>query len=89
MSMNSFHARTARPKAKPASKPVVHLGIRADALLVKQGLAASRTLAQRLIEAGRVHQKVGTGETAPILKPAQSLPPDTALCVLSDAAATE
>ncbi|MEW6513781.1 MAG: S4 domain-containing protein [Pseudomonadota bacterium] len=84
MSMNSFHARTTRPKAKPAPKPVVHLGIRADALLVKQGLAASRTLAQRLIEAGRVHQKVGAGETAPILKPAQLLPADAALLLVPD-----
>jgi|GEM_PF-2080297 len=89
MSMNSFHARTARPKVKPAPKPAVHSGIRADALLVQQGHAPSRTVAQRLIEAGRVCWKVGAGETAPILKPAQSLPPAAVLCVLPDAAATE
>ena len=84
MSMNSFHARTVRPK-KPAVRPVVHhQGTRADALLVQHGLASSRTLAQRLIEAGRVQQKVGAGEMAPILKPAQLLPPDAVLSVLPD-----
>jgi len=82
MSMNSFHARTARPKpklAKAAVHAVAHAsGVRADALLVQQGLAPSRTTAQRLIEAGRV--KVGTGGTA-ITKPSLILPADAALIV--------
>jgi 23S rRNA (cytidine1920-2'-O)/16S rRNA (cytidine1409-2'-O)-methyltransferase len=63
MSMNSFHARAAKPKPKPAAKPTAHDGIRVDALLVQRGLAPSRTAAQRLIEEGRV--KVGAGGTAP------------------------
>jgi hypothetical protein len=41
-------------------------------------------VAQRLIEAGRIQQKLGAGETAPILKPAQLLPPDAVLAVLPD-----
>jgi 23S rRNA (cytidine1920-2'-O)/16S rRNA (cytidine1409-2'-O)-methyltransferase len=74
--MNSFHARTARPK-KPAVRPAAHhQGSRADALLVQQGLAPSRTAAQRLIEAGRVSLD---GEA--ILKPAQLLPENAALAV--------
>lgn len=84
MSMNSFHARTARPPKKPAVRVVSHAGVRADALLVQQDRAPSRTAAQRLIEAGRVRQKVGAGETAPILKPAQLLSPDAVLFVLPD-----
>lgn len=84
MSMNSFHARTARPKSKVAvraaaqvfgGKPAAHAGgVRADALLVQRGLAPSRTAAQRLIEAGRV--KVGLGETggAAVGKPSHLLP---------------
>jgi 23S rRNA (cytidine1920-2'-O)/16S rRNA (cytidine1409-2'-O)-methyltransferase len=76
--MNSFHARTARPKAKPAPKPAAHLGVRADALLVQRGLAPSRTAAQRLIEAGRV--KVGPDGTA-IAKPSLLLAADAALAV--------
>ncbi|NWG72733.1 MAG: TlyA family RNA methyltransferase [Parvularculaceae bacterium] len=76
MSMNSFHARTARSK-KPAVRPVVaHHGTRADALLVQRGLAPSRTAAQRLIEAGRVSLD---GEA--ILKPAQLLPENVVLAV--------
>jgi 23S rRNA (cytidine1920-2'-O)/16S rRNA (cytidine1409-2'-O)-methyltransferase len=78
MSMNSFHARTARPKQKAAPKPVPHHGVRADALLVQQGLAPSRTAAQRLIEAGRV--KVGPDGTV-IAKPSLLLPADAALAV--------
>lgn len=86
MSMNSFHARTARPKSKVAvraaaqvyaGKPAAHAGgVRADALLVQQGLASSRTTAQRLIEAGRVSLD---GDT--LLKPAQLLPDNAALAV--------
>ncbi len=57
--MNSFHARTARPKSKVAVRAAAHSliphdGVRLDALLVQQGLAPSRTAAQRLIEADRV-----------------------------------
>jgi 23S rRNA (cytidine1920-2'-O)/16S rRNA (cytidine1409-2'-O)-methyltransferase len=80
MSMNSFHARTARPKFKVAAvRPLSPVdGVRVDALLVKQGLAPSRTTAQRLIEAGRV--KVGTDGTA-IFKPSVLLPADAALVV--------
>lgn len=85
MSMNSFHARTARPKpkahpqvkaaAKAAAPP---LGVRADALLVQRGLAASRTAAQRLIEAGRV--SLGADGTT-VLKPSLLLPADAVLVV--------
>jgi 23S rRNA (cytidine1920-2'-O)/16S rRNA (cytidine1409-2'-O)-methyltransferase len=80
MSMNSFHARTARPKPKVAAvRPLSPVdGVRVDALLVKQGLAPSRTTAQRLIEAGRV--KVGPDGTA-LTKPSLILSADAALVV--------
>lgn len=81
MSMNSFHARTARPrpKAHPLRQAAAApLGVRADALLVQRGLAPSRTAAQRLIEAGRV--KVGPDGT-PILKPSLLLAADAELAV--------
>lgn len=83
MSMNSFHARTARPKPKAhpsraADRPAHSLGVRADLLLVQRGLAPSRTAAQRLIAAGRV--KVGAGDTA-LDKPAALLAADAALIV--------
>lgn len=91
MSMNSFHARTARPKTKVAVRAAAQVfggkpaaaarGVRADALLVQRGLAASRTAAQRLIEAGRVTQKVGAGDTAAIAKPSLLLPADAELVV--------
>ncbi len=85
MSMNSFHARTTRPPKKAVARVVTHAGdVRADLLLVQQGFSPSRTVAQRLIEAGRVQQKLGAGETAPILKPAQLLAPDAVLVVLPD-----
>lgn len=74
MSMNSFHARTARPPKRLSVRAVTHAGIRADALLVQQGLARSRTAAQRMIEAGRVSLA-----GAAILKPAQLLPENAAL----------
>ena len=90
MSMNSFHARTARPKSKVAVRAAAQVyggksaphaaGVRADALLVQQGHAPSRTAAQRLIEAGRVTQKVGADETA-IPKPSLLLAPDAVLVV--------
>lgn len=81
MSMNSFHARTARPKSKVAVRAALrpmpaHAGVRADALLVQQGFAPSRTAAQRLIEAGRVSL-----DGVPVLKPAQLLPARVALAV--------
>ena len=50
--------------------------MRADQLLVARGLAASRTLAQRLIAAGRVR----AGEQ-PVRKPSEPLPPDATLQV--------
>lgn len=78
MSMNSFHARTARPKPGSAARPAAarHGGVRLDALLVERGLAPSRTAAQRLIEAGRVSL-----DGAAILKPAQLLPDNAELQV--------
>ncbi|HRE17667.1 MAG TPA: TlyA family RNA methyltransferase [Rhodocyclaceae bacterium] len=54
-------------------------GVRLDQLLVEQGLAASRTTARRMIEAGRVSY---LGETQS--KPAQELPADAALQVVAD-----
>lgn len=84
MSMNSFHARQARPRPKPAARAACpHAGVRADVLLVQQGLAPSRTTAQRLIEAGRVSL---AGET--ITKPAQPLP-ENAVLSLAPAAEAE
>ncbi|MCL4746972.1 MAG: TlyA family RNA methyltransferase [Burkholderiaceae bacterium] len=50
--------------------------MRADRLLVARGLAPSRTLAQRLIDAGRVR----AGE-APVRKAAEALDEDSALSV--------
>lgn len=79
MSMNSFHARTARPrpKAHPLRQAAaLPSGVRADALLVQRGQAPSRTAAQRLIEAGRVSLD---GEA--ILKPATLLAEDAVLAV--------
>jgi len=82
MSMNAFHARTARPKSKVAVRAALHArplhtdGVRADALLVQQGHAPSRTAAQRLIEAGRV-----SCDDTPILKPAQIFAADAKLVV--------
>lgn len=81
MSMNSFHARQGRPApGKSAKTPVDRQGLlRADALLVHQGLAPSRTAAQRLIEAGRVSWAGGV-----IGKAALELPADTALTIETD-----
>lgn len=87
MSMNSFHARTPRPVRKPLVRAVPHAGVRADALLVQQGLAPSRTAAQRLIEAGRVLMRLGADETAPIAKPSQWLVENTELVILPAAEA--
>lgn len=84
MSMNSFHARTARPKskgAKAAARPPAerHGGQRLDALLVERGLAPSRAAARRLIEAGCVF-----ADDAPVSKPALELLPTAVLRVAED-----
>jgi 23S rRNA (cytidine1920-2'-O)/16S rRNA (cytidine1409-2'-O)-methyltransferase len=83
MSMNSFHARTARPKSKPAVRVVSHMGVRADALLVQRGLAPSRTVAQRLIEANRVSGPDG------IVTKAATLLPTNAILVVAPATNAE
>lgn len=85
MSMNSFHARSQRTGPRPEAKsqrapePQVHTGVRADALLVQQGLAASRQAARQLIEAGRVR-----GPDGLITKPARELPAGTPLSVTTE-----
>ena len=84
MSMNSFHARSGRPrptadKHRPAARADGML--RADALLVAQGLAESRTRARQLIEGGRVAWDGGT-----VAKPAQELPVSARLTVAADEA---
>lgn len=80
MSMNSFHSRKSRPApvVREKLRPVRH-GLRLDQVLVEQGLAASRSIAQRLIAAGRVACE---GEV--LLKPAQLLPADARLQVAQD-----
>lgn len=80
MSMNSFHARQKKPRAAaqpPLERPSGML--RADALLVAQKLAPSRTAAQWLIKSGRVSWGGGA-----INKPAQELPDGTPLIVAPD-----
>lgn len=80
--MKSFHRRTSRPAPQPAvvAAPVVHRdGLRADQLLVERGLAPSRTVAQRLIEAGRVSWIDG-----PVAKASLILPLTAELAVASD-----
>jgi 23S rRNA (cytidine1920-2'-O)/16S rRNA (cytidine1409-2'-O)-methyltransferase len=63
-----------------ASTPVVHHGgLRVDQLLVERGLAPSRTVAQRLIEAGRVSWSEG-----PVSKASAILPLSTELAVAED-----
>ena len=77
MSMNSFHARQKKPRA--TVQPVIErpAGVsRADALLVLQKLAPSRTAAQALIKEGRVSWAGGL-----ISKPAMELPEETPLTV--------
>lgn len=86
MSMNSFHARAARPKAAPKPrKPRCDAeGVRADQLLVAQGLAPSRMAAQRLIEADRVRFMLwGTEELVPVTRAADRFSETTRLIVLS------
>lgn len=79
MSMNSFHARNSRPapvRQKAEKAAPVRTGVRADALLVAQGLAVSRSAARKLIEAGAVRWSDGL-----ITKPAQELPADARLII--------
>lgn len=79
MSMNSFHARQGKPRPAAQGKgPADRHGLlRVDQLLVAQGLAASRTAARGLIEAGRVSH-----EGQPVAKPALELLPDARLTVM-------
>jgi 23S rRNA (cytidine1920-2'-O)/16S rRNA (cytidine1409-2'-O)-methyltransferase len=80
--MKSFHARVARPKAMRVARTgaaVHHDGLRADQLLVERGLAPSRTVAQRLIEAGRVSWSEGL-----IGKASAILPLTAELAVMDD-----
>jgi 23S rRNA (cytidine1920-2'-O)/16S rRNA (cytidine1409-2'-O)-methyltransferase len=80
--MKSFHRRTSRPAPHPAvvAAPAVHRdGQRADLLLVERGLAPSRTVAQRMIDAGRVSWSGG-----PIGKPSIILPLSADLSVVDD-----
>ncbi|MDD3483485.1 TlyA family RNA methyltransferase, partial [Azovibrio restrictus] len=82
MSMNSFHSRKSRPapvvrdKARPA-----RLGLRLDQALVDQGLAPSRSVAQRLIASGGV-----SWEGRVLAKPSQEVPADARLEVVPDEA---
>jgi len=80
MSMNSFHARQKKPR--PPREPSYErpAGVaRADALLVAQKLAPSRTAAQWLIKEGRVSWAGGQ-----VNKPAMDLPEGTPLTVAAD-----
>jgi 23S rRNA (cytidine1920-2'-O)/16S rRNA (cytidine1409-2'-O)-methyltransferase len=80
MSMNSFHARQKKPRPPREPSHERPAGVvRADALLVAQRLASSRTAAQWLIKAGRVSWAGG-----PIGKPAMELPEETPLTVAAD-----
>ncbi|AXS78728.1 TlyA family RNA methyltransferase [Dechloromonas sp. HYN0024] len=81
MSMNSFHARQKKPPAprQPSHERPAGMS-RADALLVAQGLAPSRTAAQAMIKAGSVSWAGGA-----INKPAMELPEATPLSVSADA----
>lgn len=82
MSMNSFHARQGgRPREDKPARPAVERGglLRADALLVQRGLAASRTQAQRLIAEMRAFV-----DGQPIAKPSLELPPDAILSIAED-----
>lgn len=80
MSMNSFHARQKKPRPprEPAHERPAGVS-RADALLVAQKLAPSRTAAQWLIKEGRVSWAGGQ-----ITKPAMDLPCATPLTVAAD-----
>ncbi|MDR2164854.1 MAG: TlyA family RNA methyltransferase [Zoogloeaceae bacterium] len=77
MSMRSFHARQGRPRPAAADRPErVSGSTRADLLLVRQGLAASRTEARAHIEAGRVRWIDGI-----VTKPAREFPNGTRFVV--------
>jgi 23S rRNA (cytidine1920-2'-O)/16S rRNA (cytidine1409-2'-O)-methyltransferase len=78
--MNSFHARQKKPPAprQPSHERPAGMS-RADALLVAQGLAPSRTAAQAIIKAGGVNWAGGL-----VSKPAMELPEGTPLIVASD-----
>lgn len=87
--MRSFHARTRKseqhyegiaPARAPAEPRNRHGLVRADALLVTCGLAPSRTVAQRMIAAGRV-----SGPDGRIDKPSLELPASAVLQVAEDA----
>jgi 23S rRNA (cytidine1920-2'-O)/16S rRNA (cytidine1409-2'-O)-methyltransferase len=82
--MDSFHRRSIKtPAAKSVVEPkiskLVQVTQRVDTLLVEQGLAPSRTTAQRLIEAGRVSWSEGV-----VAKPSLLLLPETVLYVKPD-----
>ncbi|MFW5722150.1 MAG: SAM-dependent methyltransferase, partial [Desulfohalobiaceae bacterium] len=53
--------------------------IRADQLLVEQGLTQSRERAKRLIMAGQIHLVDDTGARERVDKPGQQLPPEARL----------
>ena len=85
--MNSFHAR--KPKGKTApheKKPGPALTplqkhdrqVRVDVLLVKLGLAASRSAAQALVNAGQVSAQLH-GKDELVAKSSQLLPEHTPL----------
>jgi 23S rRNA (cytidine1920-2'-O)/16S rRNA (cytidine1409-2'-O)-methyltransferase len=57
--------------------------MRADVLLVQRGLAGSRALAQRMIEAGHVYVRDGA-QRAAIKKPSMSLSEDSEIAVVSN-----
>ncbi len=82
MSMNSFHARKSRPP--PATRATRHNTdhgglLRADALLVERGLAASRSRAQAAIASGRV-----SADGAMVTKASQLFSPDAQLSIAAD-----
>jgi len=82
--MKSFHRRSSRPAPRPAPPAALmpmthHDSLRADQLLVERRLAPSRTVAQRLIEAGRVSWSGG-----PVGKASLLLPLTAELAVLED-----
>ncbi len=80
MSMNSFHARQTKPRPSPPPAHERLAGMaRVDVLLVQRGLAASRTMAQRLIEAGRVACDGGV-----VARASLELPPAALLTVTDD-----
>ena len=81
--MKSFHRRAERPAPapRPETQPAIdrHGLIRLDSRLTRDGLAASRTAAQRMIAAGRVFV-----DGIPVLKAAHEVSDDTRLEVTPD-----